>query len=529
MKPLSDLHLQHNPLFSRNLPVTLLSLLLALLPGRVLAQQGWPQNPQYAYGQTAPYPNQYAPSQQPYSQQQTYAQPSPYAQQPYPAIDDEPNQSYSQGYPQQGYAQPLSADQLEQLVAPIALYPDALVAQMLAAATYPAQVVGADHWLQSQAYLPAGQISYAADAQPWDPSVKALTAFPRVLAQMDRDIAWTTDLGNAYYNQPQDVLQTVQVMRERAEAAGTLESTPQEAVSYNQGYIELAPPDPQVVYVPAYNPWDVYGQPVQPYPGFSLLGSLQSLAGSAPVRFGLGIAMSAFSHSPFGWAGWALNWLTQSVLFHQSNYTSHSTSVAHWASPRGGSSFASRGGPISRQPGSPYRPQQGFANSYAGDRAYTANRSYESPNRGYAGNNLRPALPTYAYNRPQPQVMPARPQPYARPGGYGSSFYGNSTQAYAARPAAPYASPQQSFRAPASNYQRNNYAQRSYQVANNRGYAESFAKPEKSGGFHLFGSHNQDRSYGSYKALRYKAPKGFKEPKEHSHGGGHSGGHGHRF
>ena len=114
--------------------------------------------------------------------------------------------------------------------------------------------------------------------------MKALTAFPQVLAMLDRNLQWTTSLGNAYYNQPQDVLQTIQVMRQRARAAGNLQSTPQEQVSDNQGYIDIAPPDPQVVYVPNYNPWDVYGQPVSPYPGFSLLGTMGSFFGSALVH-----------------------------------------------------------------------------------------------------------------------------------------------------------------------------------------------------------------------------------------------------
>ena len=119
------------------------------------------------------------------------------------------------------------------------------------------------------------QIAAGADAQSsWDPSVKALTAFPQVLTMLDRNLQWTTNLGNAYYNQPQDVLQTIQVMRERAEEAGNLQSTPQEEVSDNQGAIDIAPTNPQVVYVPTYNPWGVYGQPVSPYPGFSFLSTV---------------------------------------------------------------------------------------------------------------------------------------------------------------------------------------------------------------------------------------------------------------
>jgi len=169
-------------------------------------------------------------------------------------------------------ANPLSTEQLEQLVAPIALYPDTLVAQVLAAATYPDQVVDADHWRQAQGNAGPDQIAGGANTQTWDPSLKALTAFPQVLAEMDQNIRWTIALGNAYYNQPQDVLDVIQMMRQRAQAAGNLQSTPQESMSYDQGYIQLAPVNPQMVYLPTYNPWTAYGEPIQPYRGFSLDG-----------------------------------------------------------------------------------------------------------------------------------------------------------------------------------------------------------------------------------------------------------------
>jgi hypothetical protein len=537
----------------RPFALSLVLLPFTLVPGRLFAQQGWPQNPQYANGQSPqysqpdPYAGQYAPNQQP-----------AYGQQQVPV----PDPAYDQGYPQQDYAQaqpaaqPLTAEQLEQLVAPIALYPDTLVAQILAAATYPAQVVGADHWLQSQGYASPDQIAYGADAQTWDPSVKALTAFPQVLTMMDRDLQWTTDLGNAYYNQPQDVLESIQVLRQRAQAAGTLQNTPQEAVTDNQGYIELAPPNPQVVYVPVYNPWDVYGQPVAPYPGFSLLGSLQSFAGFAPVRFGLGIAMSAFSHTPFGWSGWALNWLTQSVLFHQSNYYSHSTTVAHWNAPRGGSpqrtAMSRQMESYNRAPGNFARPARGFngnsgysgynrapeqtfarqpvrnPESYADNRPYAAYRS-PAADRASLAENRDLVATNRAYSSFQGN--------YARPG----YAYGNSPQAYANRPATPYASPRQAWRSPAPTPQRGDFAQRSYfgegsnsgygrSAYGNRAFAESPSRSEKSGGFHLFGNHNAERSYGGGHAP--KSYGGGKEFKEHSHGGGHSSGHrsgGHRF
>ena len=129
----------------------------------------------------------------------------------------------------QSQVQPLAAQQLEQLVAPIALYPDSLVAEVLAASTYPQQIMQADQWRRSQGYAPAEQIAAGANAQNWDPSVKGLTAFPRVLAQMDQNLRWTSDLGNAYYNQPQDLLQAVQVcasVRRRPVTSKILRSKP---------------------------------------------------------------------------------------------------------------------------------------------------------------------------------------------------------------------------------------------------------------------------------------------------------------
>jgi hypothetical protein len=561
-----------------------------------------PQDPQYAPGQYAqgqypqqvqpkPPAGQYAPAPPPGYVQQPYQAPDPgyaqgydqpgYDQQPYPAPD--PGYDQNQNYAQPGYApepqgpvqQPMGPDQLEQLLAPIALYPDALVAQILAAATYPAQVVGADHWLQSQGYASPDSIAYAAAQQDWDPSVKALTAFPQVLAQMDHDIAWTTDLGNAYYNQPQDVMQTLQVLRQRALTAGTLQNTPQESVSDNQGYIQLAPVNPQIVYVPAYNPWNAYGQPIQPYSGFSLLGSLASFAGSAALRFGPGIAMGAFNATPFGWATWALNWLTQSIFFHQSSYMTHSTTVAHWNQPRGvGPSRGLTPRPMEgyNRAGNYARPAEGFRSdnrqygAYRSSEApYRANefsnrgneapyRGNEAPNRSYQqpGNFARPAQPAYAYNRPQPNI-PARPQAYDRPsGGYGSSYYGNPANG---RPATEY-SRQQSLREPTPQFrqapQYNSFNQRAYSQPN-RAYSQSYseqrsysepssyaqprnfaqAQPERfSGGNSFYGGRGSGRSHESYrepKAPRYKAPKASKE-----HGGGHSsgGGHhsgGHRF
>jgi len=533
-----------------------------------MAQQ--PFHPAQAWAQNDPYNQQYPqqpvsqyPPEPQYAPQPGYGQPQPYPSQSYP----DPDQQYPQDpqYPQQGYApqqppvqslnpaQSLNTEQLEQLVAPIALYPDTLVAQILAAATYPAQVVDADHWRQSMGYAPPDQIVGGANAQSWDPSLKALTAFPQVLVEMDQNLRWTIALGNAYYNQPQDVLDVIQIMRQRAQTAGNLQSNPQESVSYDQGFIQVAPANPQVVYLPAYDPWSVYGQPVQPYRGFSLVGALGSFFGSSfgsgAIRYGLGIAMSAFSNSSFGWLGWGLNWLTHSLLFHNSNYYSHSTTVADWGLPHGGprAPYAQRSAMAFRAPNSTYRPQSrpqnetqygmnraggefrssGNYNSYnrtpesayarPADR-FTENRPSENYSRGYpyAGSNYaRP--PMMAYNRTEPQV--SRPQQlYSRPGfGYenGSGYRGTPYGNYGSRPAPAYNAPQQAYRAPSSGFQRGAFGERSSGSFSGRGFEGYSGRQEKSGGFHLFGGSHEP-----------KAPKLSKESSHgHSERGGHSGGH----
>src|SRR6266853_1102580 len=177
-------------------------------------------------------------------------------------------------------------EQLQQLVAPIALYSDALVAQVLAAATYPDQIVEADRWMQQHTDLNGEQLGQEVDKQLWDPSVKALTEFPSVLANIDKNLSWTSSLGDAYVNQQQDVMNAIQVMRERADKSGNLKSTSQETVT-NQGQtIVIEPANPQVVYVPEYDPWLVYGEPLVAWPAWYRYPGLY-LSGPGIV-FGLG-------------------------------------------------------------------------------------------------------------------------------------------------------------------------------------------------------------------------------------------------
>jgi hypothetical protein len=562
------------------------------MPAQVSAQQPYPPSPYGAYGAPAPgseYPPQYAPQspqtapQYGYPQQQPEQPPqSGYAPPQYPPQQPYGDQPYSNqqpyGAPASPYSQPdmgepsrpaqsLSAQDLEQLLAPIALYPDNLLAQILAASTYPAEVAVADQWLEQMresGYGSPDQIAAGANAQTtWDPSIKALTAFPDVLDMMNQNLEWTTNLGNAYYNQPQDVMQTVQVLRQRAEQAGNLEPTPQEQVNNDQGNIELEPTNPQEVYVPTYDPWGVYGQPISPYPGFSLLGALGDLFGGAPIQYGLGFALSAFDRMPFGWLAWGLDWLGQAVLFDHSCYYTGSPSVRDWGLPRGGprAYYGYRRGGWDRGRDGP-RGSFGFNGSRQGhDGRGNGSRGGWSNNRGPGQSFVRPAQrfpepgrlgysnrgpqqPGNGYVRPQ---MPARqafggsPQPYSRPApqqNYGyraqpfmnrpQTFdsrpaygYGNNSrsaspyagQPFGSRPGFGYANPRPAYSAPRSGSS-GFFGRRSSGGFGNSG--------TRSGGFNLFGHNSQPRGFSGGRTPKFSFGGGHQSHGFGGFGGGHS-------
>ena len=204
--------------------------------------------------------------------------------------------------PPAAIAQPaprLDAADLDQLVAPIALYPDMLVAEVLAASAHPVEIVEAERWmLQDGAYLHGQALAEAVDQQPWDPSVKALTQFPAVLASMNTNLAWTSALGDAYVTQQPDVLDAVQAMRRRAEAAGNLKSSSEQIVTTTEQTIVIAPAKPQIVYVPQYDPRLVYGAPVAIYPGWTPFPGMYF--NEPGILFGAGLGIGLFA----GWLGW---------------------------------------------------------------------------------------------------------------------------------------------------------------------------------------------------------------------------------
>ena len=215
-----------------------------------------------------------------------------------------------------------SSQDLQQLVAPIALYPDALIAQILAAATYPTEIVEADRWMQSHADLKGKNLADEVDKQPWDPSIKALAQFPSVLENMDKNLSWTSSLGDAYANNPQDVTDAVQTMRQQAREAGNLNSNEQENVTDRDGTIAIEPANPDVVYVPAYDPWLVYGAPIIAYPGWYPVPGI--FWGGVGLSFGIGFGTGYFGGFGWGWHHWGYDWHGHRAMYDHHAFVSHS-------------------------------------------------------------------------------------------------------------------------------------------------------------------------------------------------------------
>jgi uncharacterized protein DUF3300 len=220
-----------------------------------------------------------------------------------------------------------SPQELQQLVAPIALYPDALVAQILAASTYPTEIVEVDRWMERHSDLKGEKLVKEIDKQDWDPSVKALAQFPSVLENMDKNLSWTSSLGEAYANEPEDVTNAVQEMRQQAQKAGHLNSNEQERVTTQGSTIIIEPANPEVVYVPAYDPWLVYGAPIIAYPGWYPVPGI--FWGGVGLSFGLGFGIAYFGGFGWGWGHWGYDWHGRRAFFDHHAFVSHSRDFGH--------------------------------------------------------------------------------------------------------------------------------------------------------------------------------------------------------
>ncbi len=241
--------------------------------------------------------------------------------------------------------QTLNPQQLENLVAPIALYPDPLLGQIMVAATYPLEVVEASQWLQRNPGLTGTALTEAAKEQNWDASVQALVLFPDVLKQLNTDVTWTTNLGNAFLAQQAEVMDAVQRLRQKAKDDGKLQSTPQEKVTtVNQGgapAIEIEPADPDVIYVPTYNPAWFWGPALYyPYPGWfwppTPVGGIY-FGWGLPIRVGF-----FFGGGWGGWGGWGwhFGWGAHSVIVNNTFIHRYNFNSAHLAQLHGTSVWA---------------------------------------------------------------------------------------------------------------------------------------------------------------------------------------------
>jgi Protein of unknown function (DUF3300) len=210
-------------------------------------------------------------------------------------------------------------EELDAMLAPIALYPDALLSQVLMASTYPLEIVEAARWQKQNAALKGAALEDALKNQTWDESVKSLTAFPEVLDRMNKDLPWTQKLGDAFLAQQAQVMDTIQSLRGKAQTAGNLKSNEQQKVETQkeggQTYIVIEPANPQVVYVPTYQPTVVYG--AWPYPAYPpYYPPYWAAPGAAFVNgffWGVGIAAGAAM-----WGGW--NWHNHDVNINVNRY-----------------------------------------------------------------------------------------------------------------------------------------------------------------------------------------------------------------
>jgi uncharacterized membrane protein YgcG len=358
-----------------------------------------------------------------------------------------------------------SPAQLDTLVAPVALYPDPLLGQILVASTYPLEVVEANQWLQRNRNLRGQALVDAAKQQPWDPSIQALVAIPDALAKLNQDISWTTDLGNAFLAQQADVMSAVQRMRARAQSNGHLSSTPQQTVTTQdqggQQAIIIQPASPQVIYVPTYDPWYIWGPPVYGYYPPLLYPA---------YGFGFGIGFDlGFCFG--GWGGWGLwgwgpSWFGHTIFVN--NFFFHHYGFHHgfWGGFRGRSNWAhdpvhrmhvpyastrvaARFGGRSMGPGNSFRAgdgmRRGAAMPYAGRSAGpAAGRAFAQGSRNAAPQAQRYQNPPRQSYQPTQQYRPAPQQlregPRVIPFGNQSQRNYQAPQAYRSAP--------QTYRAP---------------------------------------------------------------------------------
>lgn len=343
-----------------------------------------------------------------------------------------------------------NTEQLDALLAPIALYPDELLTQVLMATTYPVQIVEASRWLAQpgNAGLSGEALAKTLESQSWDPSVKSLVPFPQVLQMLDGKLDWTQQSGYAFATQQADVMNSIQRLRAQAQQAGSLSSTPQQTVSTEQGSITIQPANPQTVYVPVYNPTVVYGTwPYPAYPPAYLPPPPGYAFGSAFVSglaFATGVAvigsLSGWAHP--GWGGGNVN--VNVNRWNNINANRGAIKSGTWRPPPGGVGgrpLRAPGGPV----GAPARLNGLPANAIGRNSVSVPGGlvSRPAPGRGQAANRApgtrsgqaggRPGGATGQATNRTPRAAPQRPpgNSFAQRGG--GAFGGMSNGARAAQ------------------------------------------------------------------------------------------------
>jgi hypothetical protein len=292
----------------------------------------------------------------------------------------------------------LSADQLDALVAPIALYPDTLLAQCLVASTYPIDVVQAQQWAEKNKNLKGEELSNAAMKEKWDPSVQALVSLPDALKVLSQDVKWTTDLGNAFLAQQGEVMDAVQRMRGKAKSGGKLATNEQMKVETkvveSKEVVVIESANPEVIYVPSYSPTVVYGPAPYPYPP---LYYPPYYAGGAWLGFGVGIAVGIGIAGGWGcgWGGGGNNTIN---INNNNNYVknnnrqnnisnSGNSNWKHNANQRGGAPYGDRA--TANKYGGGARGDSAGNRQSAGDRSGGSGASASSFDRGGSGSGSR--------------------------------------------------------------------------------------------------------------------------------------------
>ena len=324
----------------------------------------------------------------------------------------------------------LSADQLDSLVAPLALYPDPILSQVLVASTYPLEIVQASQWLNQNSSLSGKALADAAAQQPWDASVQALVMLPDLLDRLSKDVRWTSAVGDAFLAQEQDVMAAIQRMRQKAQQKGALQSNQQQTVNTTtangQNYIVIEPAQPEVVYVPQYDPAAIWGPPAYyPYP---------AIAYPPVFSFGTGFALGAIwaggGWGGWGWnCGWGRNNITVNNNFINRNHfnrvnVANGNNWVHNPAHRGGAAYRNRD-VANRYKGS---TGSGSANRMRpGNTSQGARPGHGTPSRGGA-NRIGPGNPSKGGGQARPNVPSRGSANRIAPGGGNRSSGGGQAR-----------------------------------------------------------------------------------------------------